>query len=105
MTWTRIDEFINSAMSHTIGYSGLSLYLMHWFQKKNNNTNNNKRKSGEPELKNIKPILSPAANSDIVFTFPPPKGLCAKLAKNRESSKKIGNNLNAVVLPIDNLIS
>lgn len=45
-------------MTHSVGYSGLSLFLMHWFQKR---SNKNKLQHNQETQKN---------NSDYLFTFP-----------------------------------
>ena len=45
-------------MTHSVGYTGLSLFLMHWFQKR---SNKNKLQHNQETQKN---------NSDYLFTFP-----------------------------------
>lgn len=45
-------------MTHSVGYTGLSLFLMHWFQKR---SNKNKLQHNQETQK---------TNSDYIFTFP-----------------------------------
>ncbi len=65
----RFDNFLKSSMTHSIGpFSGLPVYLMHWFQKRK------ARKEQELAHKHSSSSNKPKTNhrdESIIFTFPP----------------------------------